>query len=75
MLILSAIIGGGILAFLILIMFFVGYFKAPTNKCFVISGLRKNARKVIGKSGFRIPFLERKDELTLNRMNRSLRIR
>ena len=65
MLILSAIIGGGILAILILIMFFVGYFKAPTNKCFVISGLRKNARKVIGKSGFRIPFLERKDELTL----------
>ena len=60
-----AIGGGAVLLVLILIMFFVGYFKAPTNKCYVISGLRKNARKVIGKSGFRIPFLERKDELTL----------
>lgn len=65
MLILAAIIGGSILAALLLIMFFVGYFKAPTNRCYVISGLRKNARKIIGKSGFRIPFLERKDEITL----------
>ena len=60
-----SIISGIVLALLLIIMFFVGYFKVPTNKCYVISGLRKNARKVIGKSGFRIPFLERKDELTL----------
>ena len=60
-----AIVGGGILAVLLIIMFFVGYFKAPTNRCYVISGLRRNARKIIGKSGFRVPFLERKDELTL----------
>ena len=37
--IMLSIIGGGTLAVL-LIMFFVGYFKAPTNKCFVISGLK-----------------------------------
>ena len=64
--IMLSIIGGGTLAVLLLIMFFVGYFKAPTNKCFVISGLRKHARTVIGKAGFRFPFLERKDELTLD---------
>lgn len=64
--ILFAIAGGATLFVLLMIMFFVGYFKAPTNKCYVISGLRKTARKVIGKSGFRIPFLERKDELTLD---------
>lgn len=63
--IMLSIIGGGTLAVLF-IMFFVGYFKAPTNKCFVISGLRKHARTVIGKAGFRFPFLERKDELTLD---------
>ena len=47
--IMLSIIGGGALAVLLLIMFFVGYFKAPTNKCFVISGLRKHARTVIGE--------------------------
>lgn len=56
---------GGIVVLFAIILFFLGYFKAPTDKCFVISGLRKRARKIIGKSGFRIPFLERKDELLL----------
>ena len=30
-----SIIGGSTLAVLLIVMFFVGYFKAPTNKCFV----------------------------------------
>lgn len=57
--------GGGILVVLVLLSLMIGYFKAPTNKCYVISGLCKNARKIIGKSGFMIPFFERRDELTL----------
>lgn len=43
----------------------IGYVKAPTDKAFIISGLRKNPRYVIGRATIKIPFLERKDELTL----------
>lgn len=42
-----------------------GYVKAPTDKAFIISGLRKEPRVVIGKATVKIPFLERKDELML----------
>lgn len=42
-----------------------GYVKAPTDKAFIISGLRKEARFVIGRATIKIPFLERKDELLL----------
>lgn len=42
-----------------------GYVKAPTDKAYIISGLRKDPRVVIGKATIKIPFLERKDELML----------
>lgn len=42
-----------------------GYVKAPTDKAFIISGLRKMPRVVIGRATIKVPFLERKDELTL----------
>lgn len=42
-----------------------GYVKAPTDKAYIISGLRKEPRVVIGKATIKIPFLERKDELML----------
>lgn len=42
-----------------------GYVKAPTDKAYIISGLRKEPRIVIGKAAIKIPFLERKDELML----------
>ena len=42
-----------------------GYVKAPPNKAFIISGLRKKSRILIGQAGIKIPFLERKDELEL----------
>lgn len=42
-----------------------GYVKAPTDRAFIISGLRKEPRVVIGKATLKIPFLERKDELML----------
>ena len=60
------LIGPGVfIVLLFIVTLMIGYFKAPTNKCYVISGLCKNARKIIGKSGFMIPFFERRDELTL----------
>lgn len=42
-----------------------GYVKAPTDKAYIISGIRKEPRFVIGKATIKIPFLERKDELML----------
>ena len=40
-----------------------GYEKAPSDKVFIISGLRKKPKILIGKEGIRIPFFERKDIL------------
>lgn len=42
-----------------------GYVKAPTDKAYIISGLRKEPRVVIGRATIKVPFLERKDELAL----------
>lgn len=48
---------GGIMA--------AGYVKASPDKAFIISGLRKEPKVLIGKAGIKIPFLEKKDELNL----------
>ena len=41
------------------------YVKAPPDMAYIISGLHKNPRILIGKAGFRIPFFERLDQLSL----------
>lgn len=52
-----------VVAVIIAIIVAAGYKKAPPDKAFIISGLRK--RTAIGKSCIMIPLLERKDELNL----------
>lgn len=42
-----------------------GYVKASPDEVIIISGLRKKEKYLIGNAGIRIPFLERKDRLTL----------
>jgi flotillin len=42
-----------------------GYVKASPDKAYIISGFRRNPKVLIGKAGIRIPFLEKKDELSL----------
>lgn len=44
-----------------------GYLKAPPDTAFIISGMGKK-RILIGKAGWRIPFLERVDKLSLQVM-------
>lgn len=44
------------------------YVKAPPNKAYIISGLKNKPRILIGTGGFRIPFLERVDELFLGQI-------
>ena len=46
----------------------LGYVKAPPDKAFIISGLKKEPKILIGRSGIRIPFLERLDRLYLGQM-------
>ena len=45
----------------------LGYVKAPPDKAFIISGLRRKV--VVGRSAIRIPFLERLDKLSLKVMS------
>ena len=42
-----------------------GYVKAPPDTAFIISGLRKKSKTVIGKATVKIPFLERIDKVSL----------
>ena len=53
-------------AFVLLIVI-AGYLKAPPDTAFIISGLGKK-RILIGKAGWRVPFFERVDKLSLGVM-------
>lgn len=59
------LIGGVVLVILLVLLLLNGYVKAPTDKAFIISGLKKKPRIIIGKAAIKIPFFERKDELEL----------
>ena len=54
-----------IVAVLIIVLLCMGYVKAPPDMAYIISGIRKKAKVVIGKASIRIPFLERLDKLNL----------
>ena len=45
-----------------------GYVKAPPDKAYIISGIRKIPRILIGRAGVKIPFFERVDKLYLGQM-------
>ncbi len=49
----------------VIIIFASGYVKASPDTAYIISGLRKQPKVLIGKAGVKIPFLEKKDELNL----------
>ena len=63
------IIIGAVVALLLLIIIMSGYVKAPADKAFIISGLHKNPKILIGRAGIKIPFLERKDVLLLKQVS------
>lgn len=63
----------GILPILLVILIIVlllltGYVKAPPDTAFIISGLQKEPRILIGRAGFKIPFFERLDKLSLKQV-------
>ena len=61
-------IGIFVIVFLFVILFFASYVKAPSNIAYVIAGLSKEPRILVGKGGFKIPFFERLDKLYLGQI-------
>ena len=61
---LIGIIIGSVVGVLILLVLIMGYTKAGPDEAIMISGLGKS-KILIGKAGFRFPFLQRKDKLHL----------
>lgn len=59
----------GIVLVILVILFMgliaISYIKCPPDMVYLISGLKKEPRVIIGKATLRIPFLERVDKLTL----------
>ncbi|MBO4883764.1 MAG: flotillin family protein [Clostridia bacterium] len=58
---------GLIAAGVAVLLFVLGYLKAPPDTAYIISGLGKK-RILIGKAGWRVPFLERVDKISLQVM-------
>ena len=52
---------------LVILLFILGYLKAPPDTAYIISGLGKK-RILIGRAGWRVPFFERVDKLSLRVM-------
>lgn len=50
---------------LVIVLLCMGYVKAPPDMAFIISGIKKKSKIVIGKASIRIPFFERLDKLNL----------
>ena len=45
-----------------------GYVKAPPDQAYIISGLKKESKVLIGRAGIRVPIFERLDKLYLGQM-------
>ncbi len=52
----------------LVLLFPFAYVKAPPDKAYIITGVRKKKKILIGKAGIRIPFFERIDRLPLGVM-------
>lgn len=61
-------VGIAVIILAVIILFFVSYVKAPSNEAFIIAGVSKEPRILVGKGGFRIPFFERLDKLYLGQI-------
>ena len=58
-----------VLAIAILAILTSGYVKASPNKAYIISGIKREPKVLIGRAGIKIPFLEKKDELILKQIS------
>lgn len=58
-----------VIAVAVLIICCLGYIKAPPDVAYIISGLRKKPKILIGRAGIRVPFLERVDKLIVRQIS------
>ena len=63
------IIAAIIIAIIVIIIIICSYVKAPPDKAYIISGLRRNPKILIGRAGLKMPFFERKDELLIKQIS------
>jgi len=54
---------------IVIVIIAMSYVKASPNEIILVSGLRKTPKIIKGGAGFRIPFLQKSDRLTLELMN------
>ena len=59
----------GVVVLFVLVIIMTSYVKAPPDKAYIISGLRKKPKVLIGRAGLKLPFLERKDELIIKQIS------
>lgn len=65
-------IGAIIIAVVVIVLIGIimsGYVKASPDKAYIISGIKKEPKVLIGRAGIKIPFLEKKDELILKQIS------
>ena len=53
---------------IVVVFLLLGYVKAPPDQAYIISGLKRESRILIGRAGVRVPFFERLDKLYLGQM-------
>jgi len=58
-----------IVAIILIILLCLSFVKVGPNKAVIISGVRKSPRILIGKTGLKIPFIERVDHLPLQQLD------
>lgn len=58
----------GVVILLLVVFILVSYVKAPPSQAFIISGLSKEPRVLIGKGGIKIPLFERLDRIYLGQI-------
>ncbi|MCR4703204.1 MAG: flotillin family protein, partial [Saccharofermentans sp.] len=63
------IIAAIIIVVIVIIIIISSYVKAPPDKAYIISGLRRNPKILIGRAGLKMPFFERKDELLVKQIS------
>lgn len=63
----ASVIWIGVAVIAVIVLLILGYLKAPPDTAYIISGLGKK-RVLIGKAGWRVPFFERVDKLSLRVM-------
>ena len=64
----AGIIIGLVISVIVVLFLALGYLKAPPDTACITSTLKAKPRILVGKSGFRIPFIERVDQLPLKLM-------